>query len=238
MKINTLITGATKGIGKSIANHLLQKNHNIINLSKSGIIPDEFKKYNKSFKSYKIDISDFENTFLYTKKLIENKQIDNVILNSGITKDKLFHKLTLENWLSVLNTNLLSSYGILNPIINQMRTNKKGNVIFISSVNAHRGVIGQTNYSSSKYGIIALNRCLALENANYNINCNVISPGYIETDMLKKINNDIKIKIEDEIPMKRFGQPEDLLDTLDLLLLKNSYITGSNIDINGGLFMK
>jgi acetoacetyl-CoA reductase len=232
----TLISGATKGIGKIIANRLLIENHKIINISKTGIIPDEFK--NKNFISYKCDISNIKNTFLLTSEIVKKYKIDNVILNSGITEDKLFHKMNIDEWTNVLNTNLLSIYGILNPIINQMRYNNKGNIIFISSVNAHRGVIGQTNYSSSKSGIIAFNRCLVLENSSKNIKCNVISPGYIETKMIQNIPEDIREKIKKEIPMKRFGKPEEITNIVKLLLSDDNYFQGANIDINGGLFIR
>jgi len=170
--------------------------------------------------------------------IIKKDKIDNVILNSGITKDKLFHKMNINEWSDVLNTNLLSIYGVLNPVINQMRNNNKGNIIFISSINSHRGVIGQTNYSSSKNGINAFSKSLALENSNKNIKCNVISPGYIETEMMLNMKEEIKDKIKNEIPMKKFGQPEQLLDVIKLLLSDNNYFQGSNIDINGGLHMR
>ena len=232
----TLITGATRGIGKSIANGLLIENHTIINISKSGIIPIEFDK--KKFLSYKCDISNIKETHTLIKNITNEYKIDNIILNSGITKDKLFHKMNLEEWTDVLNTNLLSVYGVLHPVINQMRDNNKGNVIFISSINAHRGVVGQTNYSSSKCGLIAFNRCLALENSQKNIKCNVISPGYIETEMIQKIKEDIREKIKNNIPMNRFGQPEEILNIIKLLLSDDNYFQGANFDINGGLFIR
>ncbi len=232
----TLITGATRGIGKVIANGLLLENHKIINISKSGIIPTEFDK--KNFLSFKCDISNIKETYSLIKQITNEHKIDNIILNSGITKDKLFHKMNLDEWTDVLNTNLLSVYGVLNPVINQMRDNNKGNVIFISSINAHRGVIGQTNYSSSKSGLIAFNRCLALENAQKNIKCNVISPGYIETEMIQNIKEDIREKIKNSIPMNRFGQPEEILQIIKLLLSDDNYFQGANFDINGGLFIR
>jgi NAD(P)-dependent dehydrogenase (short-subunit alcohol dehydrogenase family) len=232
----TIITGATNGIGKIIANGLLNKNHKIINLSKSGIIPELFQ--NKNFESYKCDISDVKNTHEIVSRITEKYKIDNVILNAGITNDNFFHKMKFNEWNDVINTNLLSIYGVLNPVINQMRKNEKGNVLFISSINAHRPVIGQTNYSASKNGIIAFNRCLAIENSNKNIKCNVISPGYIESDMSAVIKEDIKQQIINSIPLKRFGKPEEVLEIVELLLSENNYFQGANIDLNGGLFIR
>jgi NAD(P)-dependent dehydrogenase (short-subunit alcohol dehydrogenase family) len=232
----TLITGATRGLGKVIANNLLQKNHKIINISKSGVIPDEFK--NKNFTSVKNDITNIKETYNIVNDITEKNKIDNVILNSGITADNFFHKMNIEQWLSVINTNYTSVYGILNPVINQMRENKNGNIIFISSVNAHRPVLGQTNYSSSKNALIGFNRCLAMENSSKNIRCNVISPGYINTEMTEKMSEKIKNNITNEIPLKKFCDPQDICKAVEMLLDKDTYIQGSNIDINGGLFMK
>lgn len=232
----TLITGATKGIGKTIANNLLSNNHKIINISYSGITPDIFK--NKDFISYKTDISNIDNTYNIVSNIIEKYNIDNVILNAGITDDCFFHKMKKEQWTNVINTNLLSIYGILHPVINQMRKNEKGNIIFISSINAHRGVLGQTNYSASKNALIAFNRCLALENSNKNIKCNVISPGYIETEMTEKLKDDVKKNIVNDIPLKKFGKTNDIINIVNLLLSENNYFQGTNIDINGGLFMR
>ena len=146
--------------------------------------------------------------------------------------------MNINQWQSVINTNFLSAYGILNPIINQMRENKNGNVILISSVNAHRPILGQTNYSSSKNALIAFNRCLALENSSKNIKCNVISPGYINTEMTQKIPEKIREIIINEIPEKKFCESEDIYKVIEFLLDKDNYIQGTNIDINGGLFMK
>lgn len=232
----TIITGATRGLGKIIAKGLIKKNHKIINISKSGIIPCEFK--NDNFLSFKNDISDVKNTYNVVSEIISKNKIDNVIVNSGITSDNFFHKMNIDEWLSVVNTNYVSIYGILNPIINQMRKNNKGNVILISSVNAHRPVLGQTNYSSSKNALIAFNRCLSFENTSKNIRCNVISPGYINTEMTDKIPKKIKDNIINEIPEKKFCDPDHIFKTIELLLKDDNYIQGTNIDINGGLFMK
>lgn len=235
--ITTLITGATKGLGKSISARLLNKNHKIINISKSGIIPNEFKD-NDNFISYSMDICNINETYNLVNKILEKEKINNIILNSGITDDNFFHKMNINQWTSVINTNFVSIYGVLNPVINQMRINNKGNVILISSVNAHRPVFGQTNYSSSKNALIAFNRCLALENSNKNIKCNVISPGYIKTEMTDKIPKKIRDKIINEIPEKKFCNPEDIYKVIEILLEDENYIQGTNIDINGGLFMK
>jgi NAD(P)-dependent dehydrogenase (short-subunit alcohol dehydrogenase family) len=236
MHTTTLITGATRGIGKSIANRLMLDNHSIINISKTGIIPKDIG--NGNFVSYKCDISNIENTHELVTQLTNKYKIDNIILNSGITSDRVFHKMSISEWSRVINTNLLSVYGILNPVINQMRKNEKGNIIFISSVNAHRPVIGQSNYSASKNGLISINRCLAIENASKNIKCNVISPGYIETDMVQQIKQETQDKIKNEIPMKRFGTTNEIANLAAMLTTDSHYFQGANFDVNGGLFIR
>jgi acetoacetyl-CoA reductase len=231
----TLITGGSRGIGLTIANRLLNKNHKIINLSKSGNISEIFKN-NKNYEHFKIDISNINDTHDLVSTIVKTNKIDNIILNAGIIEDSFFHKMSKLQWSNVLNTNLLSIYGILHPIVNQMRTNNNGNIIFMSSINAHKGTIGQTNYASSKNGIIAFSRCLAIENANKNIKINTICPGYIDTEMTEKMNVDIKNEINKTIPIGRFGSKNEIADVVELLLNKN-YFHGNTINVNGGLYM-
>lgn len=231
-----VITGGSRGIGLGISQKLLN-NYKVYNLSKSGITPDILIN-NNNFYSYKLDITDLDKTKVILDEIInkENK-IDVLVHNSGITNDKFFHKMKYDEWISVLNTNLLSCYNICNPVINNMRNNNKGDIIFISSVNAHKGCVGQTNYSSSKAGIIGFAKSLALENANKNIKVNIISPGYIETDMTSKIDEKILNNIKSTIPLNRLGKIDEISDTVEFLL-KNNYITGANIDVNGGLYLR
>ena len=159
-----------------------------------------------------------------------------MIFNAGITKDKFFHKMSNQEWFDVINVNLLSAYNLLQLPINSMRSNKKGDIIFISSVNAATGMMGQTNYTASKSGLYGLCKSLALESAICNIKVNTISPGYVNTDMTESIKEDTKQSIKNKIPMKQFANPHDVADTIKFIL-DNKYITGSNIHLNGGLFM-
>lgn len=240
MSPTTLITGATRGIGCAIATTLLREGHNIINISRTGGIPRQFVKYGPDrFTSFNCDISDMTATHQLTSDIIKRTQINNIILNSGITKDRMFYKMSPNDWSDVINTNLTSVYGVLHPVINQMRMHDGiNNVIFISSVNAHRGVLGQTNYSASKGGLLSLNRCLAAENADKGIKCNVISPGYIETDMIQSLSPKIRKHIESDILLKRFGSPSDVSELVKLLTSDNHYFQGANFDMNGGLLMR
>lgn len=226
-----LITGGNKGIGLAITKKLLDT-HKIFSLCSSG--KSEFQ--HPDFINIKNNITDFKETKANIEEILKKNNIDAVIHNAGITRDKFFHKMRNEEWFDVINTNLLSAYNLLQLPINNMRANKKGDIIFISSVNASTGMMGQTNYVTSKSGLHGLSKSLALENANCNIKVNVISPGYVNTDMTKVIKEEIKQSIKNQIPMKEFAEPTDIADTVKFII-DSKYITGSNIHLNGGLFM-
>lgn len=227
----TLITGGSKGIGKRIINDLLHKDHTVINLSRSNL-----NISNTNLVNINLDIQDKFKIKEKMSTITQKYQIDNFIHCAGITKDIFFHKMNDEDWENVIQTNYLSTFYLLNPIINQMRNKKSGNVIFISSVNARSGALGQTNYSSSKSALFGLTKSLALENASKNIYVNCICPGYIETPMTEKINPDILKNITNNIPMKKLGKDKDISNLINYIIHDNSYMTGSIIDINGGLY--
>lgn len=229
MKI-TVITGGSRGIGKNIILNLLDNNHKIYNISRTKCTIE-----NTNIVNIECDITNI-NSYNFINEIIEKeKKIDNFIHCAGIKKDVFFHKMTLEQWLSVQNTNFISLFNILQPIVNNMRNNNSGNIILISSVNAKNGAMGQTNYASSKSAMFGFTKSLALENANKNIFVNCICPGYIETDMTKNIKEPILNKIIENIPLKRIGNVQDISNLVNYLVEKNNYMTGSILDINGGL---
>jgi len=226
----TLITGGSKGIGKKIIIDLLKENHKIINLSRTNC-----NIINNNLINKNIDIKN-KDTFNIMQDIIKENKINNFIHCAGITDDVFFHKMNEKNWNNVIDINYKSLFYLLNPIVNQMRENNNGNIILISSVNAKSGSIGQTNYSGSKSALFGFTKSLALENAQKNIFVNCICPGYIETDMTKKINLDILNNIKNKIPLKKLGKEEDVSNLIKYLLNNNNYMTGSIIDINGGLY--
>lgn len=227
----SIITGGSKGIGKKIITDLLNKNHKVINLSRT-----DLSISNKKLININLDLQNKMKIKETMSDITQKYKIDNFIHCAGITQDIFFHKMKDDDWENVIQTNYLSTYYLLNPLINQMRNQKSGNIVFISSVNARSGAIGQTNYSSSKSALFGLTKSLALENASKNIYVNCICPGYIKTDMTKKINPDILNKITNNIPVKRLGQDKDISNLISYLIHNNSYMTGSIIDINGGLY--
>jgi NAD(P)-dependent dehydrogenase (short-subunit alcohol dehydrogenase family) len=229
MSITTLITGTSKGIGNRLCKHYIEKNHKVISISRGEI---DFN--HKNLLHIKQDITNmycFENI----KKIINNEKIDNCIINAGINDNSVFHKMTYEQWFGTINTNLLSIYNVLNPVLNNMRNNNNGNIILVSSVLGKTGVVGGSNYSSSKSAIYGLTKSLALENSQKNILINSISPGYINSGMGEAFNIEYKKKICEQIPLKKFGETSDIINLTDYLIEKNKYITGSNININGGI---
>ena len=230
MKI-TIITGGSKGIGKNIVTDLLNKNHKIYNISKTDCIINN----NNNLININIDINDINIKDKIKEILSNEEKTDNFIHCAGITKDVFFHKMNYEQWIYVQNTNFLSLYNLLNPIVNNMRNNNSGNIVLVSSVNAKNGALGQTNYASSKSALFGFTKSLMLENASKNILVNCICPGYIETAMTKKIDINILNKIIENIPLKKMGSTQDISDLVDFLIEKNKYMTGSIIDINGGL---
>ncbi|MCV2524825.1 MAG: SDR family oxidoreductase, partial [Candidatus Lightella neohaematopini] len=161
-----------------------------------------------------------------------------LINNAGITDDSLFVRMSSKSWQSVININLTSIFYITKAIVKRMITNKFGRIINISSVIGSIGNIGQVNYATTKSGIIGFSKSLAKELARYNITVNVISPGFIMTDMTKNLNDKQKSYILSNIPLNRFGTPEDIAHVVLFLSSDNSsYITGETINVNGGMYM-
>jgi NAD(P)-dependent dehydrogenase (short-subunit alcohol dehydrogenase family) len=221
-----LITGTSKGIGYKLCKHYLTKNYKVISIARTNL---DFSHEN--LLHVQQDITNCHENII---KLVNDKKIDNCIINAGTNNNAMFHKMTYNEWFTTLNTNLISIYNVLNPVIENMRKHENGNVIFMSSVVGKKGLIGGSNYACSKSAIYGLTKSLALENANKNILINSISPGYINDGMGNVLVDKHKLQLPQTIPLKKFGETDDLLPIIDYLIEKNKYMTGSNIDVNGG----
>ena len=192
-----LVTGGTRGIGAAIAAKLQKDGHEVISTYIGH--PEAAEKYSKEtgIKTYKFDVAYFESC----KNAIEQIQqdfgrtIDIVINNAGITKDRFLHKMAVEEWDAVIKTNLNSVFNVTRNVIEGMRKNGWGRIVSLSSINGVKGQIGQANYSAAKAGLIGFSKAIAQENANKGITVNVIAPGYVGTDMVKKIDPKITRKI-------------------------------------------
>lgn len=235
MKI-ALVTGGTRGIGKAIALKLKNDGYKVIvtygsNQAEAGLLKEEHQ-----IECIQCDVSSYEQSQNMAQKIQTDHGNPSVIIhNAGITQDAFFHKMTLDQWNAVISTNLSSCFNTIHPFITNMRDQKHGRIIIISSINALKGQIGQTNYCAAKAGIIGFVKALALENANKNITVNAIAPGYIETEMTQKINPKIIESIKTQIPMGRFGHVDEIAHTVSFLCNeKSDFITGETINVNGG----
>ena len=236
---NIIVTGASGGIGNSIVEKLYEYGANIL---ASGTRVEKLNDLRNKFEKIKIlqfDISQTENI----EEFIDNASnklggLDCIINNAGITKDNLAIRMSIEEWQKVIDINLTSTFLMSKFAIKKMLKNKKGKIINITSIVGHTGNLGQTNYTASKAGIVAMSKSLAIEYAKKNINVNCISPGFIKTAMTDKIDDKFKEMIISKIPSARLGEPEDIANAVLFLASSHSdYINGETLHVNGGMYM-
>ena len=237
---NIIVTGATGGIGNSIIKKLYDAGANILATGTKDEKLQELKKKFQNIQTFKFDISQTENLENFiedaTKKL--GGKLDCMINNAGITQDNLAIRMSIEEWKKVIDINLTSTFLISKFAIKKMLKNKKGKIINITSVVGHTGNLGQSNYTASKAGIVAMSKSLAIEYAKKNININCISPGFIKTAMTDKIDEKFKEVIISKIPSARLGEPEDVANAVIFLASSYSdYINGETLHVNGGMYM-
>jgi len=239
MKKVALVTGGTRGIGESISKLLNENNYTVIaSYNSNDEAAQKFASKNE-IEIEKWDVSSYEETKTAIEKLKSKYgQIDILVNNAGITKDAPLHKMKKEKWDAVINVNLNSIFNLTSNVINDMRDNGFGRIIHISSVNGQKGQFGQTNYSATKAAMEGFSKSLALESASKGITSNVISPGYINTEMVAAIREDILSSIIETIPAKRLGESNEIAEmVLYLVSEKAGYINGATFSINGGLYM-
>ena len=237
---NIIVTGASGGIGNAIVEKLNNVGSNIL---ASGTKLEKLESLKSKFSNIKIlnfDISQSEKI----EEFIENAtnelggNLDCIVNNAGITQDNLAIRMSLDEWKKVIDLNLTSTFLLSKFSIKKMLKNKSGKIINITSVVGHTGNIGQSNYTASKAGIIAMSKSLAIEYAKKNLNINCISPGFIKTAMTDKIDQKFKETIVDKIPSGRLGEPEDIANAVLFLASSQSkYINGETLHVNGGMYM-
>ena len=238
------ITGATRGIGRSIALELANEGYNIaLNYRTENEALETLKKEisELSVKCYPVqgDVSKAEDSERMTKEIIEHfEQIDVLVNNAGITKDKLIQRMKEEEFTDVINVNLVGTFNITKNVIKYMTKKRYGKIINISSVVGISGNAGQSNYAASKAGIIGFTKSIAKELASRNITANAVAPGFIQTDMTNVLKDEIKEAIESTIPLKKLGTAEDVAKVVKFLASDDSnYITGQVINVDGGMLM-
>jgi 3-oxoacyl-(acyl-carrier-protein) reductase len=238
-----LVTGAARGIGRAIAIALAAEGADIaINYQSSEAdarsLAEELAKAGRRTLLFKGDVGERSTWNSMIEKIKQSwGGLDILVNNAGITRDKTLRKMTDEDWLAVLNTNLNACYFGVSAVAPMMIEQKFGRIINISSFVGQAGNFGQANYAASKGGIIAFTKTAALELAKYNVTCNALAPGFTETGMLAKVPEPVQTTILARIPMGRFGKPEEIAKAVLFLAAHGDYVTGQQINVNGGVYM-
>ena len=237
------VTGGMGGIGTAICQRLHKEGFKVI----AGCGPtrdyakwlDEQKALGYTFYASVGNVGSWESTVeAFTKAKAEHGSIDVLVNNAGITKDRMFVKMTREDWDAVIETNLNSMFNVTKQVVAEMSEKGWGRIINISSVNGEKGQAGQTNYSAAKAGMHGFSMALAQELASKGVTVNTVAPGYIGTDMVKAIRQDVQDKIVATIPVKRFGEPSEIASIIAWLASdEGGYSTGAEFSVNGGLHM-
>ncbi len=237
-----VITGASKGIGRSIAVKLAEEGANVAftdlqHGEPSQKLEQELTALGVKSKGYASDASSFSESEEFIKSALEDfGQIDILVNNAGITKDNLLLRLDEKDWDLVLKVNLKSVFNLTKAVQRTMIKQRSGSIINITSVVGIQGNAGQSNYSASKAGMIGFTKSMAKELGSRGIRCNAVAPGFIETEMTKKLSDEVRKAWIDDIPLKRVGKPEDVANTVLFLASDHSdYVTGQVINICGGM---
>ena len=235
-----LVTGGTRGIGAAISKALKAAGYKVAaNYGGNDEAAAKFKA-ETGIPVFKWDVSSFEACAEGIKKVeAELGPVEVLVNNAGITRDAMFHRMTLEQWQQVINTNLGSLFNMTRPVWEGMRSRKFGRVISISSINGQKGQMGQVNYSAAKAGDIGFTKALAQEGARAGITVNAICPGYINTEMVQAVPKDVLEKsILPQIPVGRLGEPEEIARTVLFLADdKAGFITGATLSVNGAQYL-
>ena len=238
-----LVTGGTGGIGTAICRKLAGMGHKVAtnyrNEEKAQAWLQQMRAQGIEVIAVRGDVSTAEEAETLVRE-VETKvgPVDILVNNAGITRDTTFHRMTPQQWGEVINTNLNSVFNMTRPVIEGMRERKWGRVIQISSINGQKGQYGQANYAAAKAGMHGFTISLAQENAKFGITVNTVSPGYIGTDMVMAVPEDVRNKIVAQIPVGRLGTPEEIAYAVSFFIPDEaSWITGANLSANGGQYM-
>ncbi|KXK50195.1 MAG: 3-ketoacyl-(acyl-carrier-protein) reductase [Chlorobi bacterium OLB5] len=239
-----VITGGARGIGRAIADDFIAEGADVVILDK--FFPDDFESWKagkssggRKILSRSLDVTSTSETEQVCQELAkELGRIDILVNNAGITRDKLMMRMSEEDWDMVLAVNLKGAFNMMKALTTIMIRQKAGKIINISSVVGLTGNAGQSNYSASKAGLIGLSKSIAKELASRNINVNCVAPGFVETDMTAKLNEEQRKAMLSVVPMKRTSQPSEIAGVVTFLASeKADYITGQVIPVDGGMVM-
>jgi acetoacetyl-CoA reductase len=234
-----IVTGGTRGIGEAIAVALKEQGYKVAATYHGNEEKAREFHTRTGIAVFKFDVADFSACQTQIAAIrAELGPIDILVNNAGITRDALLHKMTLAQWQEVVNTNLDSLFNMTRAVIEDMRARNFGRIINISSINGQAGQLGQTNYSAAKAGVIGFTKALALEGASKGITANCIAPGYIDTEMVRAVPQNLLDAIIAKIPVKRLGSTDDIARAVVFLASDGAgFITGATLDVNGGQYM-
>lgn len=239
-----LITGASRGIGKSIAEECIKHGAKVAftylsSVDRTIALEAELSSIGGTVKGFKSDASKFDAAQEVVDQVVETfGAIDVLVNNAGITRDTLLMRMSEEQWDEVMNTNLKSAFNLTKAVMRPMLKAKKGSIINMSSVVGVSGNAGQSNYAASKAGLIGFSKSIAQELGSRSIRCNAIAPGFIETEMTAELDEAVVAEWRKSIPLKRGGTPKDVADLVVFLGSDmSSYITGQTINVCGGMLM-
>ncbi len=238
------VSGGMGGIGTAICRRLGRAGHTVV----AGCLPeyDRKEEWLSAMRAEGLrvhaaegDVAEFDSCaemFYHNASVVG--PVDVLVNNAGITRDSVFKRMTEQDWMAVINTNLNSVFNVTRQVIDGMSERGWGRIINISSVNAIKGQFGQTNYSAAKAGMAGFSKALAQEVVRKGVTVNTVSPGYVETDMVMAIKKEIRDQIVAQIPMGRLAKPEEIAAVVAFLASEEAgYITGANISVNGGMHM-
>ena len=239
-----IVTGASRGIGRAIALNLAAAGANIVavyqqNKTMVDELAQEIEPLGRVCLAVKADVAiEDEVNALVDQTMTQFGRVDILINNAGITKDGLIMRMKSEDWHNVLNVNLSGMFYATKAVTKPMFKQRSGKIVFVTSIIGTIGNAGQANYAAAKAGVIGFMKSAAKEFASRGIQVNAVAPGFIDTDMTKKLSDDVKSAYMEQIPLKRFGRVEDVAEVVKFLASeKADYITGQVIHVNGGLYM-
>lgn len=239
---SAIITGATRGIGRGIAIEFAKQGANVAFTYNSSVeaaneLEKELQNFGVKAKGYQSNAADFDSAQELAKDVLQEfGTIDILVNNAGITKDNLLMRISEEDFDKVIEVNLKSVFNLTKAVIRPMMKQRGGSIINMSSVVGLKGNAGQTNYAASKAGIVGFSKSVALELGSRNVRSNVIAPGFIETEMTAKLDENVVQGWRDSIPLKRGGTPEDIANACVFLGSDmSSYITGQTLSVDGGM---
>lgn len=235
-----LVTGASRGIGKAIAERLAHDGFFVVGTATTETGALSISDYlGDDGRGLRLNVADADSVTDVIKTVTDEFGAPSVLVNNaGITRDNLLMRMKDEEWDAIINTNLASVFRMSKAVLRGMMKARFGRIISISSVVGSTGNAGQTNYAAAKAGIVGFSKSLAKEVGSRNITVNVIAPGFIDTDMTKELSEDIKKSLLSSIPLERLGAPEEIAHAVSFLASEGAgYITGETLHVNGGMYM-